>query len=185
MAKIEPLAPFILSWEGGYNKVPGDHGGATNKGVTLATWRRYGYDKNEDNVINERDVMLISEYDAIYEILKPVYWDRWHADQIHSQAIANLLVDWYWNSGAYGIKLPQKVLGVTIDGQVGPRTLQAINQHPDPRQLFQQLWQERKAYFERLAQKPTQRKFLAGWLNRLDGIRYDRLITASKKTITW
>ena len=91
----------------------------------------------------------------------------------------------YIGTGYNGSDFSQNPYTVTIDGQVGPRTLQAINQHPDPRQLFQQLWQERKAYFERLAQKPTQRKFLAGWLNRLDGIRYDRLITASKKTITW
>ena len=185
MAKVDILAPFLLSWEGGYNKVNGDRGGATNKGVTLATWRKYGYDKNEDHVINERDVMMLTEYDAIYVILKPVYWDKWQADQIKSQAIANLVVDWYWNSGAYGIKLPQKILGVSIDGQVGPKTIAAINNYPDQRNLFEKLWRERKAYFERLAQNPTQRKFLAGWLNRLNGIQYDHLVTANKKNITW
>ena len=183
MAKIEILAPFILSWEGGYNKVKGDKGGATNKGVTLATWRRYGYDKDGNDVINERDVMLITEYDAVYEIMKPVYWDKWQADRIECQAIANLVVDWYWNSGVYGIKLPQKILGVAMDGQVGPRTLAAINGHPDKRQLFRDLWNERKAYFKRLAANPTQRKFLAGWLNRLNSIGWDRLVKADKSII--
>lgn len=42
MAKIEPLSKFILSWEGGYVNNPNDKGGATNKGVTIATWRRQG-----------------------------------------------------------------------------------------------------------------------------------------------
>ena len=187
MAKVEILAPWLLSWEGGYNKVKGDKGGATNKGVTLATWRKYGYDKNEDKVINERDVMLITEFDAIYVVLKPVYWDKWKADDIKSQAIANLVVDWYWNSGVYGIKLPQKVLGVTMDGIVGPKTIAAINGYGNQQELFRKLWQERKAYFERLAQNPTQRKFLAGWLNRLNGIGWDRLVMNNKKheVVTW
>ena len=183
MAKIDILAPFILSWEGGYNKVKGDKGGATNKGVTLATWRRYGYDKDGNNVINERDVMLITEYDAIYEILKPVYWDKWQADKIECQSIANLVVDWYWNSGFYGIKLPQKILGVKMDGQVGPKTIAAINSYPNQRELFQKLWQERKDYFERLGKNPTQKKFLAGWLNRLNGIGWGKLVCNGGKVI--
>jgi len=187
MAKIEILAPFILSWEGGYNKVKGDKGGATNKGVTLATWRRYGYDKDGDGDIDERDVMLITEYDAIYEIMKPVYWDKWRADEIECQAVANLVVDWYWNSGAYGIKLPQKILSVAMDGVVGPKTIAAINSYPDQKALFQQLWKERKAFFERRGAIPSQKKFLPGWLNRLNGIGWDRLICNDKKktVIKW
>jgi len=185
MATIDILAPFILSWEGGYNKVKGDKGGATNKGVTLATWRRYGYDKDLDGDIDERDVMLITEFDAVYEIMKPVYWDKWKADKIACQAIANLVVDWYWNSGIYGIKLPQKVLGVTMDGQVGPKTLAAINSHPNQKALFQALWKERQEYFKRLAAQPGQSKFLAGWLNRLNGIGWGRLVCNGGKAIIW
>lgn len=182
MAKIDILAPFILSSEGGYNKVKGDNGGATNKGVTLATWRRYGYDKDLDGDIDERDVMLITEYDAIYEIMKPVYWDKWRADEIRTQAIANLLVDWYWNSGKYGIRLPQKILGVQMDGIVGPKTIAAINSYPDQHRLFELLWKEREDYFKRIVTADkTQKKFLAGWLNRLNAIRWDCLIMNDKK----
>lgn len=181
MAKLEILAPFILSFEGGYNKVKGDRGGATNRGVTLATWRRYGYDKDLDGDIDERDVMLITEYDAIYEIMKPIYWDKWQADQIRTQAIANLVVDWYWNSGAYGIRLPQKVLGVKMDGAVGPKTLAALNNYPDQRKLFQLLWKEREDFFKRRGAEPSQKKFLDGWLNRLNSIRWDRLVMNDRK----
>ena len=35
MANINVLAPFILSWEGGYVNHPSDKGGATKYGVTL------------------------------------------------------------------------------------------------------------------------------------------------------
>ena len=37
MAKIDSIAKFILSFEGGFVNDPVDRGGATNKGVTIAT----------------------------------------------------------------------------------------------------------------------------------------------------
>ena len=43
MAKLEPLAKFILSFEGGYVNDPKDRGGATNMGVTIATWKVQGH----------------------------------------------------------------------------------------------------------------------------------------------
>lgn len=185
MAKIDILAPFILSWEGGYCNIPGDSGGHTNKGVTLATWRKYGYDKNDDDVINEKDVMLITEYDAIYEIMKPVYWDKWRADEIQSQSVANLLVDWYWNSGKYGIRIPQFALGVTVDGIVGQKTIAAINNYKyGEKELFVKLWKEREAYIELIAVN-QKKKFKAGWLNRLNGIKYGALVCNGGKVIDY
>ena len=41
MANVEKLVPFILKWEGGFVNDPDDLGGATNKGVTLATYTQY------------------------------------------------------------------------------------------------------------------------------------------------
>src|SRR3712207_7646428 len=46
MANVKILLPFILKWEGGFVNDPADSGGATNKGVTIATWKRCGYDKD-------------------------------------------------------------------------------------------------------------------------------------------
>lgn len=114
--------------------------------------------------------------------LQEIFWDRWKADGIKSQAIANLLVDWVWASGAYGIKLPQKVLDVSIDGLVGQKTLAAINNYPNQQELFNKLWSERKAFFERIG-RGTQAKFLRGWLNRHNGIKYDRLVCGNGKVI--
>lgn len=169
MAKCEILKPFILSWEGGFANVPGDKGGATNKGVTLATYR--GIFGNGKSVIDLKNMT-----DAQWMIIfRKYFWNRWRADEIKSQAIANLLADWVWTSGTYGIKLPQKVLGVKIDGLVGPKTIAAINDYPDQRELFVKLWKERKDFFERIG-TGTQKKFLKGWLNRLNGIGYDKLV---------
>ncbi len=41
MANINKLKPFILKWEGGFVDDPADLGGATNKGVTIGTYREY------------------------------------------------------------------------------------------------------------------------------------------------
>ena len=41
MADYRILKPFILRWEGGFVNDPNDSGGATNKGVTIATFRKY------------------------------------------------------------------------------------------------------------------------------------------------
>jgi hypothetical protein len=35
-----------------------------------------------------------------------MYWDKWKADKIENQSIANLLVDWVWTSGKWGIIFP-------------------------------------------------------------------------------
>ena len=41
MADINKLKPFILKWEGGFVNDKKDLGGATNKGVTLKTYKVY------------------------------------------------------------------------------------------------------------------------------------------------
>ena len=41
MADVKKLAPFILKWEGGFVNDPDDLGGATNMGITIATYRVY------------------------------------------------------------------------------------------------------------------------------------------------
>ena len=110
MAKLEILAPWILAHEGGYANNPNDKGGATNKGVTIATWRAYGYDKNGDGKIDQKDVKLISNEDAT-KIMRRNFWNTWQADNLKSQSIANMLVDWVWASGKYGITIPQQLLG--------------------------------------------------------------------------
>jgi len=178
MARSEILKPFILSWEGGFANIPGDRGGATNKGITIATYRNvFGKEKTVEDLKN------ISDEEWMH-VFKSLFWNKWRADEIKSQSIANLLVDWIWNSGGYGIKIPQRILEVKIDGVVGPETIAAINDYPDEKELFERLWHEREDFFRRIA-VGSQKKFLAGWLNRLNGIRYGKLICSNKKVIDY
>lgn len=176
MAKAKILRPFILSWEGGYANVSGDSGGPTMKGVTIGTFRKvFGQNKTVEDLKNITD-------DQWLTIFKQYYWDKWKADEINSQSIANLLVDWVWGSGVHGIKNTQKILGVKIDGIVGKQTLGAINNYPNEHELFDRLWKEREDYFNRIA-KGEKKKFLNGWMNRLRGIQYMKLVCNGKKTI--
>ena len=174
------MKPFIRSWEGGFSNHPNDKGGPTKWGVTIGTFRGvYGQGKS----VQDLKAMTEAQWDYIY---RKHYWNRWHGDQIECQSVANLLVDWVWASGGYGIKIPQALLGVKIDGIVGNKTLAAINNYPNQRELFDKLWKERKEFFERIG-KGTQAKFLAGWLNRLNGIQFGQLRLNKKGhyVITW
>lgn len=172
MAGINILAPFILSFEGGFVNDPFDRGGATNKGVTIGTWRKIGYDKDGDGDIDVADLRLISERDAVDRVMRPYYWDRWKADRIKSQSVANILVDWVWGSGAHGIKIPQRILGVKDDGIVGPKTLAALNAC-DPRDLFNDIKAHRGMFIDNIIRKnPSQSRYRAGWQRRLDSIGY-------------
>lgn len=188
MANIDKLIPFILKWEGGFVNDPTDKGGATNKGVTLATYEAYCKRKGYPRPTVER---LKNIPDAHWrEIVKTMFWDKWKADDIHSQKVANILVDWVWGSGIHGIKKPQALLGVKVDGIVGDKTLSAVN-FADPEELFDAIYQERvkflnaivsnsvAAYEKKIGRKATdaellkytQKRFIKGWLNRLQDIK--------------
>ena len=172
MADVRKLAPFILKWEGGFVNDPDDLGGATNMGVTISTWKQVGYDKDGDGDIDVDDLHLLTREDVVNRVLKPHYWDRWKADEIKSQSVANILVDWVWASGAHGIKIPQRLLGVTVDGIVGPKTLAAVNAR-NPRELFDMIKIARFDFIEDICRKrPTNNKFKRGWMNRINDISY-------------
>lgn len=168
MAKSEILKPFILSFEGGFVNDPNDRGGATNKGVTIATYRHvFGKDKTVADLKNITD----KEWDMVY---RSQYWYQMRADDIADQSIANLMVDFAWTSGvARASKYLQRAVGAKQDGIVGAKTLHAVNA-TDPKALFKTLHTQREAYIRSIA-KGTQRKFLRGWLRRLDGIQYGLL----------
>ncbi len=167
MADYRKLKPFILKWEGGFVNDKNDLGGATNKGVTLATFRSvYGQSMGVSDLKNITE----RQWEHIF---KTCYWDKWKGDEIEDQNVANILVDWTWCSGAYGIKIPQRVLGVSVDGIVGGKTIAALNAR-DGKALFNELKEERIAYIDRICQtRPQNRKFRNGWLNRINSLKYE------------
>ena len=167
MADYRKLKPFILRWEGGYINDQADLGKQTNKGVTLSTYRSV-FGKNK--TVSDLKKITDEQWEFIF---KKFYWDKWKADDIKDQNVANILVDWLWCSGSYGIKIPQRVLGVSVDSSVGSKTIAAINAR-DGRELFDTIKQERKDFIDRICQtRPQNRKFKNGWMNRINSLAYE------------
>jgi len=165
MADIKNIIPLIQRWEGKFSNDPNDSGGATMMGITMRTFIQYRKKKGlpPPTIGNLKDISP-DEWEAI---LKMFYWDKWQADQINNQSIANILVDWLWNSGSWGIKIPQRILGLVEDGIVGYNTLYAINT-ANQKGLFQDIKKAREQFFwDIVKNNPTQQKFIKGWLNRL------------------
>ena len=173
MANIDKLIPHILKWEGGskYTNDPLDRGGATKYGITLNTLQSIHYDTNHDGKVNVDDVKSL-QLDDFKKILKLNYWNKWKADEIKNQSIANLLVDWLWGSGKHGIINPQRLLGVPADGVVGMNTINALNS-ANQRIIYNKVWQARKEFYEKIVKNnPSQSKWLKGWINRLNDLKY-------------
>lgn len=175
-SKIEKLAPIVAKWEGGFVNDPVDKGGATNMGVTVGAWKLLGYDKNGDGIINNADMKLLSKDDFKFVLRK--YWDKWQADQIKNQSIANILVDWYWGSGKWGIVIPQRLLGFSkedCDGVVGEQTLKRLNAEidKDAEALFDKIFAARVKFLDDIVKNnPSQKRFIKGWKNRLNDFKF-------------
>lgn len=168
MASFELFAPHLLGNEGGYSTDTNDKGNYYNGkfigskcGVSAPVLAHYlGRD------ITVEDMKAVTPQTALI-IAKYRYWNKWLADEINNQSIAEFLVDWEYNSGYYGIEIPQKVLGVEPDGFVGQLTITAVNS-ADQQDLFNKLVQARLNFVENIVKvDPTQAGELVGWKNRI------------------
>ncbi len=173
MADFNSFFPTLLKHEGGYVNDPVDPGGATNKGVTLATFRQcaqslLGIEPSLDNLRALTDAQAGTIYKALY-------WDKVRGDQIASQPLANIVFDFQVNAGANASRLLQRVLNtlgaspqIAVDGAIGAGTLAALAK-ADTVAVYTAYKQGRKDYYTNLVkQRPPLAKFLKGWLARVD-----------------
>ena len=156
---------FTLHEEGGYVDDPADPGGATNMGITLATYRQWS--DNPGLGSTQVQDMTARTARAIYRSL---YWNPLRADAL-PMGVDLSVFDMGVNGGIWrSARLLQRGLGFTgeeVDGSIGPETLKAAAKC-DPRTLVADLAERQAAYYRSLADFPT---FGAGWLNRTEARR--------------
>ena len=110
--------------------------------------------------------MTRSQMEAIY---KRDYWNKIKGDQITDQNAAAVLFDYAVNAGVgAAVKAAQTVLGVAVDGGLGPQTLAAINRAGAG--FAGRLTKYRVSFYTRLATSNPAKygKYLAGWLKRAE-----------------
>ncbi|SDM68959.1 Predicted Peptidoglycan domain-containing protein [Catalinimonas alkaloidigena] len=177
MSKPSFLKAFArtVAWEGGFQNDPDDRGNycggkliGTSHGISAAAW------KGElGRCPTEGEMRALGKSDAERFFLKN-YWNVLKGDQLPSQELADILVDWGWISGpGTAVKGLQKALNamgekLVVDGGIGPKTLTALYRH-DPADVTAQVFYLRRADIDRIVtEDPTQQKFYKGWMNRLE-----------------
>ena len=111
---------LVLQEEGGYVNNPRDPGGRTNLGVTQAAWQSF---VNRD--VTESEMRLLTP-DLVKPFYKAMYWDKIKGDQLPA-GVDYATFDFAVNSGiGRAAKMLQQVAGVTVDGVLGPKSIEAI-----------------------------------------------------------
>jgi lysozyme family protein len=149
---------FTLQSEGTFVNNPHDPGGATMKGITLATFRNFKNDSSLDS--SDLKNITNAEVSAIYS---QNYWATNSCDSLNS-GVDLMVFDMDVNCGdSRSAKLLQAAVGTAIDGAVGPATLAAANSI-DSVKLINGLAAHQTAFYQSLS---TFQYFGKGWINRI------------------
>jgi lysozyme family protein len=163
---VETLIDEVIAREGGFVDHPQDRGGATHFGITKGTLSRW-----RGRVVTTADVRHLDVgeardiYRAMY-VAQPGFTDL-------PEPLRLQLVDFGVHSGpAQAVRALQRVLGLPVDGVLGPQTRAALAQ-ADMATVTRRVWQERVRFLVHLvAMRPTtSTPFIDGWLNRCFAIQ--------------
>ena len=154
----------ILAHEGGYVNHPSDPGGATNKGITIATFRSH---IKRNGTIADLKALTVQQAVVVY---KAQYWDKVRGDELPS-GVDYTVADFAVNSGpSRAAKYLQKALGVTQDGSIGPNTI-AATYAADPKTIIRKINADRLAFMKRIKGGELWETFGRGWQRRVDAVR--------------
>lgn len=109
----------------------------------------------------------VSDLNAlVYGFYKKNFWDIAKLDEVDNQKIADEIFIFGVNVGMeVAIKKAQELVGVVADGDVGPKTLKALNEF-DVNSFDIQFDEKEKEYYDILARKPHLKQYKDGWYNR-------------------
>ena len=164
----------VLRHEGGFVHHPKDPGGATNKGITLATYRRF---INPSGSVS--DLRKITDA-QVAEVYKRQYWDEVSGDILPS-GVDYCVFDFAVNSGpSRAIKHLQMAVNVEPDGELGSVTIGATIK-ADSAETINRICNTRLQFKKRLKTWPT---FGKGWSRRVADVRAHALKLAKEGQAT-
>ena len=172
MSELDTCLEFTLKEEGGYVNDKRDPGGATNMGITLATYRSWCGNPQADAA----GLRLLSR-STVTCIYGSDYWNRLRADALPA-GLDLLVFDFAVTCGtAKSARELQTALGLPpeeIDGSVGPETLsKARMAHGSD--LIAGLASRQRLFYQVLPAFPV---FGRGWLARTERRRVRALAMA-------
>lgn len=184
MARFETTyEKFIKPFEGGYANIANDKGGVTYAGITyknFPTWSGWEFIFSQPQPI-KRGTVFPELNDKVKNFYRLAFWDKYKFGNIIDQSLANIIFDWFVNSGslAFGTS-GHETFGVDeilnrdfgkrlpIDKKIDSATINAINS-VNSKKLYEIIKKEREIFYRTLVKNDsTQSKFLAGWLNRIN-----------------
>jgi len=161
---------LVLKSEGGWSDNPKDPGGATMKGVTIANFRRYvKADATKDDLRHITDAQVATVY-------RRFYWDAVAGAEL-PDGVDYAVFDFAVNSGpGRAAKYLQGVVGVLVDGRVGPATVKAAFAKPAAT-VVNDICDDRLAFLKGLGAWKT---FGKGWSSRVSSVRATALAMAAQ-----
>lgn len=157
----------LIGHEGGYSTDRRDPGNWTGGKVGVGTLKgtKFGLAANTYPNLDIKNLTL----EQAKEIYKKDWWDKLGGHGLHS-AITFQLWDFAINAGrSRAIKELQQAVGVTADGMIGPKTIEAVNAQ-DLNDVLLSLTAERLKFYTSLDSFKTYGK---GWTNRVaDNLKY-------------
>lgn len=178
---FEQALAHVLEMEGGWSNDPHDPGGPTNRGITLAVFAAYKgvtlTDANREKLISELKNITASDARPIYQ---KRYWVPSRAGELPA-GLALMHFDAAVNHGVgNAARMLQQALGVDVDGEIGPLTLNAASSQPVERTV-ETYAEIRRARYRSLGHFW---RFGRGWLRRVDRTleAAQRLINAQNET---
>lgn len=150
----------ILHYEGGFSNHREDPGGMTNLGVTKRVWEEW-----IGRPATEADMRSLTP-EMVAPLYKKRYWDAIRGDDLPS-GVDLCVVDCAVNAGpGRAARFLQQAIGVTADGQIGPKTIAAVTAIPAD-QVIEKFCNLREAHYKSLDTFAT---FGKGWMNRLASV---------------
>ena len=167
---FERALKLVLKHEGGFVDHPSDPGGATNKGVTIGTFRRY---VTKGGTVAQLKNITDAQVAFVY---RKHYWDAVKGDELPS-GVDYAVFDYGVNSGpGRAIKYLQSVVGVEQDGILGPATMRAVKAKPAS-DVIEALCDARMRFLRGLDTWPV---FRRGWTSRVTGVEDEALKMAKQ-----